>query len=535
MSKPNALSSSAPPRKPPRTKTYVTILILLALMVWSAFKTEATLTDLITGMPEMGKLLVDMVPPDWSYIDVIFKPMMQTIQMAVIGTTFGALLAIPVAFLAAGNVTKALWLYYPARFILNLIRTIPELLFAAIFVAIFGLGPLAGVLAIVFFSFGLIAKLTYESIEAIDPGPLEAMTAVGANKIQWIQFGVVPQVLAQFLAYLLYTFEVNVRAAAVLGLVGAGGIGLLLDRSLNQLRYDRASLIILVTLIVVLVIDYISTRIREYLLYGKSTSAATASKPSGFRIRFWLVAVIIFALYAWSFTGIQFEGIKETAGQISRAIVRGLFHPDWAYVYIPEGEDLLRGLLDTLAISILGTFISAILAVPFAFWAANNMSKFKSVTGSGKFILSCIRTFPEIVMAIIFIKAVGPGAYAGVLALGLHSIGMLAKLYSEAIENMDLGPTEALTACGANRLQVLWFAVIPQVLPEFFSFSLYRFEINIRSASILGIVGAGGIGTPLLFALEARAWPRVGIILLGIIVMVTLIDLISGYIRKRLV
>ncbi|WP_372516719.1 MULTISPECIES: phosphonate ABC transporter, permease protein PhnE [Paenibacillus] len=248
-----------------------------------------------------------------------------------------------------------------------------------------------------------------------------------------------------------------------------------------------------------------------------------------------MVAVIIFALYAWSFTGIQFEGIKETAGQISRAIVRGLFHPDWAYVYIPEGEDLLRGLLDTLAISILGTFISAILAVPFAFWAANNMSKFKSVTGSGKFILSCIRTFPEIVMAIIFIKAVGPGAYAGVLALGLHSIGMLAKLYSEAIENMDLGPTEALTACGANRLQVLWFAVIPQVLPEFFSFSLYRFEINIRSASILGIVGAGGIGTPLLFALEARAWPRVGIILLGIIVMVTLIDLISGYIRKRLV
>jgi phosphonate transport system permease protein len=150
-------------------------------------------------------------------------------------------------------------------------------------------------------------------------------------------------------------------------------------------------------------------------------------------------------------------------------------------------------------------------------------------------MLSLIRTVPEIVMAILFIKAVGPGAFAGVLALGLHSIGMLGKLYSEAIENLEPGPAEALTASGATRLQVLWFGVIPQVLPEFFSFTLYRFEINVRSAAILGIIGAGGIGTPLIFALEARSWPRVAIILYGIIVMVTIIDWISGYVRRKLV
>jgi phosphonate transport system permease protein len=121
-------------------------------------------------------------------------------------------------------------------------------------------------LALTFFSFGLIAKLLYESIEAIDSGPLEAMTSVGANKIQWIHFGVVPQITAQFMAYFLYTFEVNIRAAAVLGLVGAGGIGLFLDRSLNQLRYDRASTIIISIFIIVLVIDFASTKIREKLL-----------------------------------------------------------------------------------------------------------------------------------------------------------------------------------------------------------------------------------------------------------------------------
>ncbi|WP_018132599.1 phosphonate ABC transporter, permease protein PhnE [Effusibacillus pohliae] len=251
---------------PPKTKSVLTAVLLLLLLWGSAYKTDATIAQLIQGFPEMGNLLLDMWPPDWSYISVIWQPMLETIQMAVVGSTAGALLAIPVALLAARNVTKSPLLYYPARFLLNLVRTIPDLLFASIFVAIFGLGPFAGVLALAFFSFGMIAKLAYESVEAIDPGPLEAMTSVGANKLQWIHFGVVPQVTAQFMSFFLYTFEVNVRAAAVLGLVGAGGIGLLLDRSLNQLRYDRASMIILLTLAAVLLIDTISTKIREKLL-----------------------------------------------------------------------------------------------------------------------------------------------------------------------------------------------------------------------------------------------------------------------------
>ena len=115
----------------------------------------------------------------------------------------------------------------------------------------------------------------------------------------------------------------------------------------------------------------------------------------------------------------------------------GILNPDWSYVSLPDGEDLLHGLIDTLAIAILGTFISAFLSVPFAFWAATNMSSGKLTSGSGKFVLSFVRTFPELVMALLFIKAVGPGSFAGVLALGLHSIGMLGKLYSEGIENID--------------------------------------------------------------------------------------------------
>ncbi|WP_336748945.1 phosphonate ABC transporter, permease protein PhnE [Bacillus cereus] len=255
-------------------------------------------------------------------------------------------------------------------------------------------------------------------------------------------------------------------------------------------------------------------------------------KPSVYRS---FIFIALTFVYIWAFSGVPLEGIKETAGEITKAIMTGILTPDWSYVSLPDGEDLLHGLIDTLAIAILGTFISAFLSVPFAFWAATNMSSGKLTSGFGKFVLSFVRTFPELVMVLLFIKAVGPGSFAGVLALGLHSIGMLGKLYSEGIENIDKGPTEALLATGANRFQILWYAVLPQVLPDFLSYTLYRFEINVRSAAILGVIGAGGIGTPLIFALSSRNWSRVGIILLGIILMVIIIDLISSSIRKRIV
>jgi len=135
----------------------------------------------------------------------------------------------------------------------------------------------------------------------------------------------------------------------------------------------------------------------------------------------------------------------------------------------------------------------------------------------------------------MFIKAVGPGSFAGVLAVGFHSVGMLAKLFSEAIENMNNRAGEAVIAAGGNRLDVTVIASLPQLIPEFVSNTLYRFELAIRSASILGMVGAGGVGTPLIFAIQTRSWSRVGIILYGIIILVTLTDWLSGFLRKRLV
>ncbi|MED3726515.1 phosphonate ABC transporter, permease protein PhnE [Priestia filamentosa] len=249
-----------------KVKHILTFILLLLFIYLSGKQVEFSLSSLATGLPNMGDLIVQMVPPNWAYFSNITAPILDTLRMAVLGTTFGALLAIPIALLSARNIFQTKVITIPARFVLNLIRTIPDLLLAAIFVAIFGIGPIPGVFALTGFSLGIIAKLIYESIESIDKGPLEAMTAVGANKVKWIMFGVIPQVLPQYISFVLYTFEVNVRAAAVLGLVGAGGIGLFYEQTLGFFEYDKTSSLIVYTLIVVLIIDYISTKTREKLI-----------------------------------------------------------------------------------------------------------------------------------------------------------------------------------------------------------------------------------------------------------------------------
>ncbi|ARQ08067.1 MULTISPECIES: phosphonate ABC transporter, permease protein PhnE [Macrococcoides] len=251
-------------------------------------------------------------------------------------------------------------------------------------------------------------------------------------------------------------------------------------------------------------------------------------------IRTVLIIIILLAIYIWAFSGMPKIEIKEKSFEILSNIWNGIIHPDTGYIYMPEGEDLLRGLLETFAIAFLGTMISAVLCIPLAFLSARNISN-RFLSEVSKFFLSLIRVFPEIIMALLFIKAVGPGAFAGVLAVGIHSIGMLGKLFAEDMENLDMGPSEALMATGANKTKTLMFAVVPQILPAFLSFVLYRFEINLRSASILGLIGAGGIGTPLIFALQGRTWDRVGMILIGIIIMVIIVDTLSSAIRKRLV
>ncbi len=242
-----------------------------------------------------------------------------------------------------------------------------------------------------------------------------------------------------------------------------------------------------------------------------------------------LVLVII-----WGMLGIPYKGVMATAQGTINSLLRGIINPDMGYMTNMTIDGLPYAIVETIAIAISGTFVSAVISIPFALLASQNIVG-KRVSVAGKFIITLIRTFPELILALIFISVVGPGAPAGILALGIHSIGMLGKLFSEAIESMDMGVKEALESCGGSSPEVLFRAVLPQVSPELISYTMYRFEINMRAASTLGLVGAGGIGAPLIFAIRTRAWPRAMIIVMVLIVTVSIIDMISSRIRKRLV
>lgn len=238
---------------------------LIFLYYWSAQGTDVSVSKLIAGMPAVADLLRRMWPPDLAFLKRMIGPMVETVHIALLGTVTGALLSVPVIVLAAENTNTIRPLRWLARTVMNGVRTMPDVLLAAIFVALVGIGPVAGVAALSVFSFGIISKLTFEALETVDPRPLEAVRAVGAPWPAWLSHAVVPLVLPQFLGVLLYMFEVNVRVATVLGLVGAGGIGLWLMRTLTFFQYGRALAIIMLTFAVVLAIDKMSGALRRRL------------------------------------------------------------------------------------------------------------------------------------------------------------------------------------------------------------------------------------------------------------------------------
>ena len=249
---------------------WLAALAVLAVLVWSARGTGVSVPAFVEGLPQMGAYFQKLLPSadrPWplDYLPRIWARLLETLRMAFLATVIGASLALPFALVGtrtlAGRGT-----YLLGRGFLNLIRTIPDLVLATLLAAAFGIGPLAGVLALIVFSFGVVAKLLSDTVETVDPGPMEAIAAAGGTRLQRAVFAVLPQVAPDYAAYSLYSFEINIRVAAVLGLVGAGGIGVVLKEAISLFRYGRVGLIIAMTFGVVFLIDAFSTWLRSKLV-----------------------------------------------------------------------------------------------------------------------------------------------------------------------------------------------------------------------------------------------------------------------------
>ena len=242
--------------------------VLFGVVWWAAIGSQVSFNELAKGAPWIGDFLSRMFPPNWEFAGKLVKPAIETVQIAIWGTLLAIVLAVPMCFLAARNISPNIAVFHFMRQVLNIMRGINEIILALIFVAAVGLGPFPGVLALALHGAGMLGKFFAESIEDIDQGPIEALRSTGAGPIQIIIFGVLPQVVTAWIAVILYRFETNLRQATVLGRVGAGGIGFELVVSMKLFQYQDTATCILVIVAMVMTADYVSSKLRAWIQQG---------------------------------------------------------------------------------------------------------------------------------------------------------------------------------------------------------------------------------------------------------------------------
>ena len=263
---------SAPPARParprPRPLALVAVGAAAALTAWAAARIDFTLAPLLAGNPRARAIVAQYLSPDWSFLarPAVLSAWVETVVMAVLATLAGAAVGLALALVASRVTDRSPWPRRGVRWLLAVVRSLPEIGYAYLMVAMVSTGTLAGLLALAVFNTGIIAKLTSETVDAVDPRPLEAADAAGATTLQRAVTAVLPQVWPGYLSYVLYVFEMNLRASAIIGLVGAGGIGALINVERARFHYDNVSVMVVGLVVIVLVLDVISRAVRRRLL-----------------------------------------------------------------------------------------------------------------------------------------------------------------------------------------------------------------------------------------------------------------------------
>ena len=248
-----------------RSRTPVILLALALAIAWALHMTGFSLATIVNRFPKLMDLMKKLFQPDWSFFPKVIGPLVDTIKMSILGTVIGCACALPVAVLASSNIDHNKIVVSLLRVVLGLIRTLPTLVIALVCALIFSLGTFSGTVAIAIFTFGVVSKMLYESIETIDMGPFEAMEALGADKFQAFWSACVPQILPVYLSHCLYCFEMNVRASAILGYVGAGGLGITINERIGWRDYNGLGMVLLSLFVVVTFIEFFSAYLRKKL------------------------------------------------------------------------------------------------------------------------------------------------------------------------------------------------------------------------------------------------------------------------------
>ena len=493
------------------------LLFLLCLFI-SFWQTEFSLPLLW----ERGHYFVDtagkMFPPDTSFLNSILVPLRDTVYISVLGTVLGGIIGAAGTMLCNGYVNRWKALRIALKAFVHVFRCIPVLILALLCTFVFGLGIWSGIIAVTLSTGAVLSRLGYEDSENAELLTARVLEYAGTGRMKAWWVSVWKQIIPGYLANLLYLLESNVRNAAVLGFVGAGGIGLLLNEKLAWREYSKVGMILCVLYLVVLATESLSGFLRSRLVESET------QHKKWYVHTILLVFFIIFSSIA-CFT-VEIE-LNKTA---LLSIVEGVVSPDITMLFSLAPDDVPVLLFETFCIAFLGTLGGTVFALLLSVFSCFRFFGYAALLT--RLVLLVFRAVPVLVYGLLWIRVTGPGPFAGVLTMALCSIGLLAKRFLIAIDSIDLQPYYALRASGVDFLPTVRWAVVPQILPHYLSAVLYRMDINLREAAALGLVGAGGIGTPLVLAMNHYEWKQAGALLWGMILLAAAFGAASEKYRK---
>jgi phosphonate transport system permease protein len=442
-------------------------------------------------------------PPDLSpaYLRALLVPIAQTIGMAAAGMLVAFALGVPLAVAIATRVPG----HRVIVGVLSSLRALPDLTLAILAVVVVGLGPAAGIVALAIFYTAMIGRVYGDLFRAADAAPLEALRATGASRIAIAAFGFIPLTASDLLTFGTYAFECAMRASIIVGAVGGGGIGTELVGALSTLDYHRTLTLVIVLVALVAAVDSFG------ILARRTPRLVLLLLPLGL-VSLWLSRPHLFA----------FAHALHTFA--------GMFPPQ-----LREGHVFSLPLLiaQTLAIALGGTLLGALIAFPVSLVAARRIVPF-AVAVSVRRVLDVARAIPELVFGLILVVSVGIGPFAGALALGLHSAGVLGKLYAESFENVPAAPIASLASTGARPFPIVAFGFVPLALGPLVAHTLFRLEWNVRAATVVGLIGAGGVGQALYEAQQLFFYKEMVAYVLVTWALVALSDWLGERLRLRL-
>jgi phosphonate transport system permease protein len=515
---PVSVGDAAAVRDPARARRWLGVLaalvVLWPLVVLTEFQ-PWTLFD-ARSLRVTGRFLAQFVPPrhDAEFLALLVRETWRTVAIATAGMALASLIALPLSLALTERLSVSAVggrmgrgpavLRQALRAFTVVLRSVPELVWALVFVRVVGLGPTAGVLAIAIAYGGMLAKVWAEILDSADAAPAQALLGHGAGRLQTWLYAALPVCAPELASYTVYRWECAIRSSVVLGFVGAGGLGQQLDNAAKMFAGGEVGAILLVFMALVALSDRLSVWVR--------------------RGQRWLVAGLPCLVVA-SFAGLDLHWAEWLGPQAlgRMGVFLGSFWP-------PEGAapflwNTAQATLETLAMSLLGTVLAALAGLLLAVPASRS--------GAARLVLNALRSVPELVWAALLLVSAGLGPLPGTLALALHTTGVLGRLLAQALENAPPGPAQVLRSRGVGAVAVFLYATLPQVSAQWLAYTLYRWENNIRAAAVLGVVGAGGLGQMLSFHLGLFQMRQACTVLLAMIGLVALVDALSAWVRRN--